>query len=265
MALHRQVFEWIRLTKGGPAVADALHNRTHGNFSSLTVAPALPDARSGQHLRRATGALQTDYFITLLPHGNETFARLCQGIDASDYTLEVDLAKVPLAREPEVVAECSYADMMRRAAKAKPTSYIRLRFSSPTHFNSNGLRQVMPEPVRIFKGYAERWNAFAPADYAIDLEQWEGFLRQCVGVTDMNIRTAQRVLKEDRHYVTHVGCVGEVTYCAVRPKDDQSTFADADTWMRYACWLHLLADYSEFCGTGRMVARGFGQTYRVTP
>lgn len=207
--------------------------------------------------------LQADYFVTMLFPDNAIFARLCQGIHASGYALEIDHHEVTLTHQPEVVAERSYAEFVRRSASATSPRQVRLRFSSPTHFMSARLHQVLPDPVRIFKGYAERWNAFAPPEHELDLETWESFLKQCVEVADMAIHTEQRVLKEGRRHVTHVGCVGEVSYAVVHPKAAESAFADAVQFAACNGTLTLLADYSEFCGTGRMVAQGFGQTYRV--
>ena len=262
MALHRQIFEWIRHTYGGAEVADALHNRAHSNFAAMTVAPAQPNPRQRRAVAPGpiTQPIQTDYFVTMLWPDNAVFVRLCQGIDASGYALEIDHNPVTLAQEPEVVADRTYDAFVQSATSARQ---VRLRFSSPTHFTSAGLRQVLPDPVRIFKGYAERWNAFAPPEHELDLEKWERFLRQCVEVADMNIRTAQRVLKESHRRVTHVGCVGEVAYAVVRPKTPTGEFADDAPFAACTHTLNLLADYSEFCGTGRMVAQGFGQTYRL--
>lgn len=259
LALHRQVFKWVG--RVDPTLATALHDRGQrlavavgadeagadaagadaaipaGNFAAFTVAPVQSHGGS-------------DYFITLLPDGERLFSHLCAAI-AHEPAVEVDRVVVPLAAQPRTVAARSYDDLVEHAAQ----SYcVRLRFSTPTHFTVAGVSSVLPEPARVFKGYAERWNAFAPARLAIDLEAREQWIKTSVEIADCEIRTEKRVLRKGSRHVTHVSFVGQVTYEVIRPARDDAAALRT---------LNALADFAEFCGTGRMAAQGFGQTWRL--
>ncbi|MCX6019190.1 MAG: CRISPR system precrRNA processing endoribonuclease RAMP protein Cas6 [Chloroflexi bacterium] len=247
MALHRQVFEWFRMVD--PALARSLHDKGHvpggaaaehgggdGRFPLFTAAPA--DAHGG-----------ADYFVTVLADGDALFARLCRAIAAYP-ALEVDGRAVRLRTEPEVVAVRSYADLH---AAAEPVECVRLRFATPTFFTSGGRTVLPPDPVRVFRGYAERWNAYAPAElHLANLADWEQAVRAGVVVRASELRPAARALRKGERTIRYEGAVGNVTY--------EITADDA-----FACWIDRLSDFAEFCGTGRMAAQGFGQTYRVDP
>jgi CRISPR-associated endoribonuclease Cas6 len=242
MALHRQVFEWLRMAD--PSLARAVHDRGHvsgaetgggdGRFPLFTVAPVQPQGGP-------------DYFITALADGDAVFAQLCRAI-AAHPAFEVDDREVLLRAEPEVVAARSYADLYEAA---QPIAQLRLRFGTPTFFTSNGRTVLPPDPVRVFRGYAERWNAYAPAALRMDdTTAWDAALRTGVVVRESEMRPALRTLRKGTRTVRYDGAVGEALYEI--EMDEES-----------ARWVDRLADFAEFCGTGRMAAQGFGQTYRV--
>jgi CRISPR-associated endoribonuclease Cas6 len=242
MALHRQVFEWLRMVD--PALARATHDRGHvpgaelgggdGRFPLFTVAPA--ELQGG-----------ADYFVTMLADGDAVFAQLCRAIAAFP-ALEVNDRRVVLDVEPEVVAARGYADLYEAG---QPVAQVRLRFGSPTFFTSNGRTVLPPDPVRVFRGYAERWNAYAPAALHMeDTTAWEGIVRVGVVVREAEMQPAVRALRKGGRTVRYDGAVGEALY-------------EIDMDEDAARWIDRLADFAEFCGTGRMAAQGFGQTYRV--
>jgi CRISPR-associated endoribonuclease Cas6 len=71
-----------------------------------------------------------------------------------------------------------------------------------------------------------------------------------VGISSHRVRTEWH----DLGYSQIVGFVGDVTY----------TIVDAKRLDQELVWqLNVLADYAEFCGTGRKTTQGMGQTRRV--
>jgi CRISPR-associated endoribonuclease Cas6 len=243
MALHRQVFEWLR--SSDPELARAVHDKGHvagvdvgmgdGRFPVFTASPARPDGGE-------------DYFVTALPDGDAVFARLCRGIAAYP-AVELDGVPIPLAEEPEVAAVRSYADLH---AHAESADEIQLRFVTPTFFTSDGRTVYPPDPVRVFKGYAERWNAFAPVALRMpDPAVFARWVERQVSVQAAQLQRTTRTLRKGTRHVRYDGVVGEVRYAVGGDSDGERM------------WMARLADYAEFCGTGRMAAQGFGQTYRL--
>jgi CRISPR-associated endoribonuclease Cas6 len=132
----------------------------------------------------------------------------------------------------------------------RPTDYIEMRFTSPTSFSAGNLDFPLPEPVAVFKSWLSRWNDFAPPDRRISTSLMEVVLTN-VAVDSHRIQTRKHDLGRGR---TFVGFVGEVTFAITQARKLNQAFV----WQ-----LNALADYAEFCGTGRKTTQGMGQTRRI--
>jgi len=286
-ALHAQVFAWLRIADSRQA--QQVHDRGQSPGDLRTVQSGGEDASMLPATRFpvfTVGSANTDiprhrsrirpradgYIINVLPSDERFFQLLTEGMhsaaeqsEAGTYVVQVNGIDVPMRSAPVVMheAEGSYDDLFQRASDDRR---IRLRFTTPAFFSSGtGKQQVfqrLPDPVRVFRGYADRWNAFAPPDQHFDAVAFAKWVEQTVEIADMRLHMHRQVLKQrDAHdeRTVHIGFVGDVTYgLAHHARHSQS--AEVRMGVR---WLNVLAHYAEFCGTGRMAAQGFGQTWRM--
>jgi hypothetical protein len=272
-ALHAQVFTW--LGQHDKQLARHLHDHGHEprsaaipvevvvpdtRFPKFTVAPALAEVR-----RRMRRGPIDGYYITLLADGEGLFARLSAGMcDArqrlGEYCVEVNGMPAPLAAEPHPVDDRSYAEIQ---AGANEDERIRLRFTTPVSFTVDKAIHTMPDPVHVFRGYADRWNAFV-IDEALKVPDPPAFaewLRESVEIEASDLWLESRVLKKGAKRIAFRGSLGEVQYALTR----RARADDHHRAHRYVRTMNMLADFAEFCGTGRMAAQGFGQTWRLSP
>jgi CRISPR/Cas system endoribonuclease Cas6 (RAMP superfamily) len=76
-------------------------------------------------------------------------------------------------------------------------------------------------------------------------------VRAVVVVTDARVTQRTRTLRKPGGRAVFTGFTGAVRFAAL--SEDAAALRV----------LNQLADYIEFCGAGRMVAQGFGQTWRL--
>jgi len=129
------------------------------------------------------------------------------------------------------------------------TDRIEVRFLSPTTFRASDLDCPLPEPGAVFQSWLSRWNDFAPPHRRISTELLD-IVRTNVAISSHRLWTEQHDLGRGRL----VGFVGEVTFAITKARQ----LNQALVWQ-----LNALADYAEFCGTGRKTAHGMGQTRRI--
>lgn len=249
-ALHRQVFVWLGHVNAPLAAAahDAGHRpvtvpselgKRERNFPSFTLSMSNPDI---------SGTL--GYDLHLLPDGYHLYAQLCRAMTQIPY-VEVDHQPIPLDHaQTKVQDDSSYEAIF---TSTQVSHNLQLHFQTPTLFTVKGRDVFQPNPVRIFKGYAERWNAFAPEALAINLSEWEAWLTAYVDIAEMNIRTQTRTWQRSKSSTErHTGFVGWGRFVA-------DAKAPADGLKRWCA----LADFAKWCGTGRMAAQGLGCTRRM--
>ena len=107
----------------------------------------------------------------------------------------------------------------------------------------------MPEPTSVFQSWLSQWNDFAPARRRIDTELLK-VVHERVAISDHRLHTDWH----DLGYSQIVGFVGEVRFEVLGAR----RLNQAVVWQ-----LNALADYAEFCGTGRKTTHGMGQTRRT--
>ena len=131
----------------------------------------------------------------------------------------------------------------------RPSECIKMEFLSPTTFRAGNLDSPLPEPGAVFHSWLSRWNDFAPPDRRISTELLET-VRTNVAISAHRMRTERHDLGRSQV----VGFVGEVTFVITKAR----RLNQALVWQ-----LNALADYAEFCGTGRKTTHGMGQTRRM--
>jgi CRISPR-associated endoribonuclease Cas6 len=124
---------------------------------------------------------------------------------------------------------------------------IHLEFLTPAILYRSGLPMPLPDPSLVFRHYLSAWDTFAPR------ELWANFnlldaVTFHVAVTKHRLETRRVQLAGGK---TKVGCLGKITYTAM---------AWRKLGAEFLARLHMLAQFSEFCGTGELTTHGLGQT-----
>jgi CRISPR-associated endoribonuclease Cas6 len=143
-------------------------------------------------------------------------------------------------------------------ARAVPatTPMVGLEFRSPTAFSDGqqawGKRMhLFPDADRVFLRLAKVWNAWAPAEYALDVAALRTYLDACVVPSQFSLET--RVIHFDRH--AQVGFVGKCQYELFPSQTTQGI--GADLLPAQAVW--LLAHFAFYAGVGQKTTMGMGQ------
>jgi len=130
------------------------------------------------------------------------------------------------------------------SAEARVGRRFTLEFASPTAYRRIHRNVAVPWPVGICRGYLEAWNRYCAPAFDRDLLD---LVEADVAITKYELRTAVVQIGPARE----IGCVGRCSYTIFRRER--------------ALWraINLLADFSQFCGTGYKATQGMGQTRRM--
>ena len=126
-----------------------------------------------------------------------------------------------------------------------PEPTVEMEFASPTTFRSHGKNLPLPLPELLLESWLGRWNAFSP--HALPMEA-RAFAQDGLAVSAYTLKTAAAHTGQG----TFIGFQGRLTLRAL---------SEDPYWLRM---LHLLADFSFFCGTGAKTSFGLGQTRLVS-
>jgi CRISPR-associated endoribonuclease Cas6 len=227
-ALYANLLQWF--DAADPTLAEALHDRPVRKPFTISALHRDPDGR-------------WRWRVTLLE--DDLFEPLWAGVQAVG---EIDLngRTWPVCWPDARVVRRSYEFLLTRV---QPAERIALEFRSPTTFRQGNLDLPLPEPTAVFRSWLSHWNDFAPAQRRIDTELLE-VVHERVGISDHRLRTEWH----DLGYSQIVGFVGQVRYDII----EAERLNQALVWQ-----LSALADYAEFCGTGRKTTHGMGQTRRI--
>jgi CRISPR-associated endoribonuclease Cas6 len=227
-ALYSNLLKWMDAAY--PGLGDVIHDRPVRKPFTIS---ALTQDRDGQWRWR----------VTLLE--DDLFEPLWAGVQAVG---EIDLnGRTWPVRWPDArIVRRSYEFLL---TSVQPTESISLKFLSPTTFRQGDLDLPLPEPMAVFRSWLSQWNEFAPSHRHIDTEILD-VVYASVAVSAHRLRTEWH----DLGYSQIVGFVGEVTFDIL----DARRLNQAVVWQ-----LNALADYAEFCGTGRKTTHGMGQTRRI--
>jgi len=144
-------------------------------------------------------------------------------------------------------AATSYTDLAASylVTAAPPDRQITLQFTSPTAFKSQERHMPLPLPDLVFGSLIERWNAFAPLAFPIEVKRYAA---ECLAISRFDLASRSAPGKEGG---VRVGGVGQITY---------TTLNYDRYWMSV---LHTLAAFALFSGVGIQTAAGMGQCRRV--
>jgi len=126
-------------------------------------------------------------------------------------------------------------------AKVAAPRRISLQLTSPTTFKSAGRHMPLPLPGLVFGSLLERWNAFAPINFPLEVKR---YAEECLAISKYDLQT-RPVPQKSRGL--RVGAVGSVTYTTLN-------------YDRY--WMSLitvLAGFSLYSGLGAGTTQGLGQ------
>jgi len=131
---------------------------------------------------------------------------------------------------------------------------LRITFTSPTAFGSNGIDQPLPSPSLILRSWAEKWNTYAPAGEHLGYPIQQ-FSQDCIQITTLsNIHTENWYLPNRARSTGFKGSMA----MKVRSFDDCEKWQVI--WERAQRDWQALAGFALFCGTGRHTTVGMGQT-----
>jgi CRISPR-associated endoribonuclease Cas6 len=227
--LHANLLRWV--DAASPDLASALHDRPiHKPFTLSAIAK---DRDGAWHWRVS---VLDDRLWPILEKGGRSLGAL----DLNGRTVPVRWSAMRVYRR-------SYE---RLIAEAEADTYVWMRFVSPTTFRQGALDMPLPEPMTVFRSWLSRWNDFAPPARHMS-EHLLDRVYERVAVAEIR---EFHTRPHDLGYSRPIGFVGRVTYAIT----DHHTL-DPDLVRR----INALADYAQFCGTGRKTTYGMGQTRRL--
>ena len=161
--------------------------------------------------------------------------------------LDLNGTPYPVRWSEARVVHRSYESML---TEMEPERYLPIAFLSATTFRAGSLDSPLPAPRAVFHSWSSRWNDFAPPHRRIPTELLD-LVYANVGIAAIDDLHTRR---HDLGRSSPVGFVGRVTFVITEARK----LNQADVWR-----LNALADYAEFCGTGRKTTQGMGQTRRL--
>jgi CRISPR-associated endoribonuclease Cas6 len=227
-ALYANLMKWLQAADAD--LAEAVHNRPVRKPFTIS---ALRQNRDGEwHWR-----------VTLLQ--DTLFDALWSGVQAVG---EIDLKgrTWPVRWPDATIKRLSYEHLV---TGVRPAREFTVRFLSATTFRAGEMNIPLPEPQAVFHSWLSRWNDFASPRRRISTELMD-VVRACVAISAHRLHTKWH----DLGHSQIVGFVGQVTYDIIDARKlDQALVGQ----------LNVLADYAQFCGTGRKTTYGMGQTRKT--
>ncbi|MER7077273.1 CRISPR-associated endoribonuclease Cas6 [Saccharopolyspora kobensis] len=130
-----------------------------------------------------------------------------------------------------------------RLADSKPARHAQLQVVSPMYFSRNGRDHPLPDPVLIVRNLAQRWNAHAPALFAITDE----LLRAITGTVFLHAMAGETVRTPVSATMHQTGFFGTVRLGLIKA-------ADHTTRTIFAA----LMQFAIIAGIGAQTTHGFG-------
>lgn len=159
-------------------------------------------------------------------------------------------------REHEWAGEISFPEIAQDATIATAGNHVRMEFTSPTAFRSNGLDVCLPAPGQVFRSLWERWNAFAPEAMQVD-DLWPLFAQECILVDELTaINTTHWEFSEGTRE-SATGFTGTVGFFL--PGQRKINKKWHEHWEGANTVLQSLAAFSFYSGIGHHTTRGMGQ------
>jgi len=264
-ALGRPVQGWFlrQLTTHSPDLAKLLHD--HTGIKPYTVSTLLDDRgfplskgrwlQSGETCWVRLTLFESELIEIVLQKilknlpSRMTLYKMNFRIDG--YTL--DPAQHPWANQ------ITFPGIANAAYKSGTCRKVRMEFTSPTAFRSDGSDTPLPVPENVFRGYWQRWNRWAPESLVID-EIWPDFVSSCVKVSELTALNTERWTFADGTRGSATGFTGTVSFTLL-PEAQCGEFIHY--WHGAAQVLNTLAAFSFYCGTGHHTTIGMGSTRKI--
>ncbi|HPH98129.1 MAG TPA: CRISPR system precrRNA processing endoribonuclease RAMP protein Cas6 [Anaerolineaceae bacterium] len=198
------------------------------------------------------GLVQGFRIRTLEADAAEKVAEIWGNLAAARAEIRLGSAQMRVTHfQPESGMAKTYAQLIDECRDARR---LRLRFITPTRLKMFGHDTLLPIPYALWRGYAARWEAYAPEfPPPPEFARWVEFQ---VAPIEAQIQTCFAYEEGD---VEWTGFVGEVAFQAHTDSRDIPAARMPD----YLRMWQALAQMAEYSGTGEKTARGMGFTQFV--
>lgn len=190
-------------------------------------------------------ALTLDKLLPNLPN-RLTFYKMQFRIDG--YTFD--------RRQHPWAGRTTFQDLAQDAALVKASTHVRLEFTSPTAFRSDGRDVPLPSPGLIFRSYWQKWNEVVPEEYVLQ-DVWPEFARGCIYVDELTAINTQKWIFGEVSHGSATGYTGTAGFYLL---DEHKTDQWRDFYDGAAAVMQSLSLFSFYCGTGHHTTIGMGQT-----
>jgi CRISPR-associated endoribonuclease Cas6 len=266
-ALGRPVQAWFlqQVTKANPGMAAALHDSK--GPKPYTVSTLLDERgrplQAGSWLQTGKPVWQRWTVFEshladllqkqILPYLPASMTLYKMGFRLDGFTF--DPAQHPWA------GQTSYAGLAQETGLPEKARPARLEFMTPTAFRSEGADIPLPIPGHVFRGYWQKWNAFAPEAYQIN-PVWPEFANACLIISELaDINTGRWVFADGTRGAA-TGFTGVAGFSLLAKKQCGEFAAYREGAERV---LNHLARFAFYCGTGHHTTIGLGQTRLLLP
>jgi len=162
----------------------------------------------------------------------------------------------------EWAGESSFSEIAQDVANASSGNHVRMEFTSPTAFRTNGLDICAPSSGQIFRSLWEKWNAFAPEPMQVH-EFWPQFVNDCILVDELTaVNTTHWEFAEGSRGAA-TGFTGTIGF-SLSPKSKVKK-----DWLEYwdgaATVMQSLAKFAFYSGVGHHATIGMGQSRQLFP
>jgi len=235
---------------GDPTLADELHNQTPGRGGSE---PSAQEASTSDGVKPMTGCVIVTPDERCWLRATALTEAVGQAMLHAAHRIEEGDC-LPLGRElvrlgsvvrqaPRLALRTSYPTL----ALSQFSPVVAMEFLAPTVVSQGGSSHLsLPSPAHLIRGWARKWNAFAPREMAIGEDTSSAVARNCRIGAGARIETV-----ECDQPTAMIGFVGIVPFEAVSPKSwsagERQAFA-------------ALTAFSQFCGSGARTMQGMGAT-----
>ncbi|MEW5958288.1 MAG: CRISPR system precrRNA processing endoribonuclease RAMP protein Cas6 [Chloroflexota bacterium] len=212
-----------------------------------TLSPVWPEKQRGVPAANRSGEQAYHWRVGLLD--DSLAASFLEGLSAAK---TLNLAGHSLAVGRARAEEWPYENLGQRVqaqVKTRPEARreIGLEFITPVVLRRHGIPMPLPDPVLVFHSWLLAWDTFAPRELWVNINLLDA-VEAHLAVVEHQVETRSMRVADER---LRTGFLGRVRYKMMAWEKLGAEFLGT---------LHMLARFSEFCGTGELTEHGLGQT-----